>query len=221
MRASTSSPVVDPRFVMTQDPSAGYIYLLINYSMPGLVKVGRTARAPVERLDELSSATGVPTPFTLVYDVLVPDCALAERAIHDALTARGYRTSQNREFFRAPIYEVVRLMIQVRESMQSASVAAALQPSRMSSDLAGLLDDGDEFDDADRDKLFREAAVVCIRGKGASTSLLQRSLGVGYGRAARIIDQLHAAGVVGPPNGSGPREILARLEDLDRITGGQ
>ena len=80
-------------------------------------------------------------------------------------------------------------------------------------------DDGDEFDDADRDKLFREAAEVVIQHQQGSTSLLQRRLGVGYGRAARIIDQLHAAGILGPPNGSKPREILSGLEDLDRICG--
>ena len=80
--------------------------------------------------------------------------------------------------------------------------------------------DGDEeFDDTDRDKLFREAAEVCIQHQLGSTSLLQRRLGVGYGRAARIIDQLHAAGILGPPNGSKPREILSGLEDLDRICG--
>jgi S-DNA-T family DNA segregation ATPase FtsK/SpoIIIE len=80
-------------------------------------------------------------------------------------------------------------------------------------------DDAEEFDDADRDKLFREAAEVCIQHQLGSTSLLQRRLGVGYGRAARIIDQLHSAGILGPPNGSKPREILSGLEDLDRICG--
>src|SRR5215208_724812 len=80
-------------------------------------------------------------------------------------------------------------------------------------------DEDDEFDDADRDKLFREAAEVVIQHQQGSTSLLQRRLGVGYGRAARIIDQLHAAGILGPPNGSKPREILSGLEDLDRICG--
>ena len=82
-----------------------------------------------------------------------------------------------------------------------------------------LGDEGEEFDDADRDKLFREAAEVVIQHQQGSTSLLQRRLGVGYGRAARIIDQLHAAGILGPPNGSKPREILSGLEDLDRICG--
>lgn len=80
---------------------------------------------------------------------------------------------------------------------------------------------GDEGDDepaiGKRDPEFRRAAEVCIQHQLGSTSLLQRRLGIGYGRAARIIDQLHAAGVLGPPNGSKPRDILVGLDELDRI----
>jgi S-DNA-T family DNA segregation ATPase FtsK/SpoIIIE len=79
--------------------------------------------------------------------------------------------------------------------------------------------DSDSLDDTDRDKLFREAAEVVIQHQQGSTSLLQRRLKVGYGRAARIIDQLHAAGILGPPDGSKPRDVLAGLADLDRIAG--
>jgi DNA segregation ATPase FtsK/SpoIIIE, S-DNA-T family len=79
--------------------------------------------------------------------------------------------------------------------------------------------ESDGEDGADRDKLFREAAEVVIQHQQGSTSLLQRRLKVGYGRAARIIDQLHGAGILGPPDGSKPREVLMGLEDLDRICG--
>lgn len=68
-----------------------------------------------------------------------------------------------------------------------------------------------------RDKLFRDAAEVCVQHQQGSTSLLQRRLNVGYGRAARIIDQLHEAGVLGPANGSKPRDVLVGLDELDRI----
>ncbi len=78
--------------------------------------------------------------------------------------------------------------------------------------------DGDGVD-GDRDRLFREAAEVVIQHQGGSTSLLQRRLKIGYGRAARIIDQLHLAGVLGPPDASKAREVLMGLEDLDRIAG--
>src|ERR1035437_10388163 len=78
---------------------------------------------------------------------------------------------------------------------------------------------GNEDEDGDRDKLFREAAEVCVQNQGGSTSLLQRRLKVGYGRAARIIDQLHLAGILGPPDGSKPRDVLVGLEDVARIAG--
>jgi S-DNA-T family DNA segregation ATPase FtsK/SpoIIIE len=79
--------------------------------------------------------------------------------------------------------------------------------------------DGEAADAGDRDKLFREAAEVVLQNQQGSTSLLQRRLKVGYGRAARIIDQLHAAGVLGPPDGSKPRDVLVGLDELDRICG--
>jgi len=70
-------------------------------------------------------------------------------------------------------------------------------------------------EEGDRDALFREAAEACIQNQGGSTSLLQRRLRIGYGRAARVIDQLHAAGILGPPDGSKPREVLIGLSQLD------
>ena len=76
-----------------------------------------------------------------------------------------------------------------------------------------------EGDAGDRDPLFRQAAEVCIQNQLGSTSLLQRRMSIGYGRAARIIDQLEMAGVLGPPNGSKPRDVLLGLEELDDLTG--
>ena len=73
---------------------------------------------------------------------------------------------------------------------------------------------GDE-EAGERDALFREAAEACIQNQGGSTSLLQRRLRIGYGRAARIIDQLHYAGILGPPDGSKPREVLVGFDQLD------
>ena len=69
----------------------------------------------------------------------------------------------------------------------------------------------------DWDLLFREAAKACIEQGAGSTSLLQRRLRIGYGRAARIVDQLHDAGVLGPPDGSRPREVLVGAAGLDEI----
>lgn len=83
---------------------------------------------------------------------------------------------------------------------------------------------GDEEDDAgasnERDARFREAAEVVIQHRQGSTSLLQRRLKIGYGRAARIIDQLEAAGVLAPSEGAArPRDVLIGIQDLDRVCG--
>ncbi len=69
-----------------------------------------------------------------------------------------------------------------------------------------------------RDKLFEEAAQIVVMEGQASISKLQRKLEIGFNRAARIIDQLEAAGIVGPGVGSKPREVLVRsLDELDEI----
>jgi S-DNA-T family DNA segregation ATPase FtsK/SpoIIIE len=76
-----------------------------------------------------------------------------------------------------------------------------------------------ETQEGERDALFREAAEACIQNQGGSTSLLQRRLRIGYGRAARIIDQLHYAGILGPPDGSKPRDVLIGFDQLDEYCG--
>ncbi len=65
-----------------------------------------------------------------------------------------------------------------------------------------------DFDMSDRDQLFEEAARLIVMHQQGSTSLIQRKLKLGYNRAGRIIDQLEAAGIVGPFEGSKAREVL-------------
>jgi S-DNA-T family DNA segregation ATPase FtsK/SpoIIIE len=77
-----------------------------------------------------------------------------------------------------------------------------------------------EETDGDRDELFFEAARVVIEHDQGSTSLLQRRLKVGYSRAARIVDQLHQRGILGPPDGSKPREVRIGLEELAEMQAG-
>jgi S-DNA-T family DNA segregation ATPase FtsK/SpoIIIE len=88
--------------------------------------------------------------------------------------------------------------------------AQAQEASERSAESDASLGSPDE-----RDGLFREAAETCIQHQLGSTSLLQRKLRIGYGRAARIIDQLHEAGILGPPDGSKPREVLIGIGQLD------
>ncbi|SDL07482.1 DNA segregation ATPase FtsK/SpoIIIE, S-DNA-T family [Salinimicrobium catena] len=77
---------------------------------------------------------------------------------------------------------------------------------------------GLDIEVGDRDKLFREAAEVIVIAQQGSASLLQRKLKLGYNRAGRIIDQLEAAGVVGPFEGSKARQVLVQdLEGLNQL----
>lgn len=70
----------------------------------------------------------------------------------------------------------------------------------------------------ERDSMFRDAAEVLVIAQQGSASLLQRKLKLGYNRAGRIIDQLEAAGIVGPFEGSKARQVLVpTLEDLSRL----
>lgn len=96
----------------------GFLYVLINPSMPNLAKVGKTTRDPLNRVAELSSATGVPSPFMLAFQQPVAECDSAEVWVHRELERAGYRHADNREFFNAPLHEIIQIVIQ----------AAALTP---------------------------------------------------------------------------------------------
>lgn len=72
--------------------------------------------------------------------------------------------------------------------------------------------EGKDFDMAERDSLFEDAARLIVQNQIGSTSLLQRRMKLGYNRAGRLMDQLEAAGVVGPNQGSKARDVLIKTE---------
>jgi len=75
--------------------------------------------------------------------------------------------------------------------------------------------------DGDQDQDFRKAVEVIVQYDRASAGLLQRRLSIGYARAARLIDQLESAGVLGPADGARPREVLIRSVDEILEKGGE
>ena len=77
-----------------------------------------------------------------------------------------------------------------------------------------------DFDVNDKDALFEDAARLIVQNQVGSTSLLQRRMKLGYNRAGRLMDQLEAAGVVGPNQGSKARDVLIKTEaDLNQHLG--
>jgi S-DNA-T family DNA segregation ATPase FtsK/SpoIIIE len=73
---------------------------------------------------------------------------------------------------------------------------------------------GGEPLDSDQDPMYEEAVRLVLQMGKASTSTLQRHLRLGYGRAARILDMMQRDGIIGPPDGSKPREVLKRPDWL-------
>ncbi len=68
-----------------------------------------------------------------------------------------------------------------------------------------------------QDPIYTDAVRIVVSEGRASTSLLQRRLSIGYGRAAKLIDQMHVNGLVGPAEGSKPRDVLVGMDFLERL----
>lgn len=83
----------------------GFVDVLSNSSMPGLVKIGFTVKLPSKRAAERST-TGVPTPFDVEFYCLVEDPAALEAKVHEALSLK--RQSNDREFFRVELSEAIK-----------------------------------------------------------------------------------------------------------------
>ncbi len=76
--------------------------------------------------------------------------------------------------------------------------------------------DAEDFDGAE-DPMYQDAVRVVVEMGKASTSTLQRRLRLGYGRAARILDMMQREGIIGPPDGSRPRDVLKRPDWLEEV----
>ncbi len=90
---------------------------------------------------------------------------------------------------------------------EEISMGGEAQSAQEVSSLAGGISFDDD-DDFDQDPMLKDAREEVMMSGKASTSYLQRKLGIGYARAAKLIDILEEKGIVGPPNGSKPREVL-------------
>lgn len=83
----------------------GFVYILSNPSMPGMLKIGKTTRKPEQRVAELNAASGVPTPFRIEATVATNDVHALEQRVHSILNAQ--RVNRNREFFETTVENAV------------------------------------------------------------------------------------------------------------------
>ena len=114
------------------------------------------------------------------------------------------------EWYRERVAETIGLGVET-------DILEAVQAAEAEEEGAGQGAEG--AGEPDRDPLFRRAVEICMSHQQGSTSLLQRKLKIGYGRAARIIDQLYEAGILGPSEGSRAREVLIGPGQVDEYTG--
>ncbi|MCA9414513.1 MAG: DNA translocase FtsK, partial [Candidatus Omnitrophica bacterium] len=98
--------------------------------------------------------------------------------------------------------EVERLVDMIKEQAPPDYLDINFDPE------SGYDDDGQSIPDDQLDDKYYKAVDIVMEAGQASTSLLQRRLSIGYGRAAKILDAMHERGLIGPPRGSKPREVL-------------
>ena len=153
-----------------------FIYILENTLMPGLVKIGRTERSVSERVNELSSSTGVPTGFTVVKEYSVANSVEAERIIHERLS--DYRVSDNREFFKMEADDAVDII----ESM--------LQKTETRRDYER------------EDEMVARAIPIVVKAGMARPRMLEEMLGISYEEALFVIHTLRGRGAIGERNES-------------------
>jgi S-DNA-T family DNA segregation ATPase FtsK/SpoIIIE len=218
-----------------------YIVLVIDELADLMMTAGKEIEAPIARLAQLARAIGIhlvvatqrPSvnvitgvikanfPARLSFRVTskidsrtILDAGGADQLIGmgDMLLSVGSEMTRIQcAFLDTPEVEAVCNWIGEQKGYSSAY----LLPEYVGEDGEGS---GVEIDLSDRDALFDEAARLIVLHQQGSTSLIQRKLKLGYNRAGRIVDQLEAAGVVGPFEGSKAREVLIQDEvSLERL----
>jgi hypothetical protein len=179
----------------------GWVYVLVNSSMPNMAKVGRTTRQPAERVAELSAATGVATPFVLAFEREFADCIQAEQDIHAELDRMGRRVAANREFFRGPTADIVHIVLNV------ADCTCMERPSEPAASAADLVAQADQclwgHDDAFQDpaealRIYRLAAsrgsVVALERLGGVHGVMSQKSPAGRRRALKYLKEVTARG---------------------------
>lgn len=223
-----------------------YIVVVIDELADMMITAGREVEEPIARLAQLARAVGIhlvvatqrPSvdvitgvikanfPARIAYQVA---SKVDSRTILDTVGAEQLLGNGDMLYLPASQPKPIRLqnaLVTTEEvealtafiaSQKGPNLAYPLPAPDMKSSGNRPATDWDEDDSSDAlDKLFAEAARLVVRHQQGSVSLLQRRLKLGFGRAARIMDQLEQYGIVGPPDGSKPRQVLIESEaDLE------
>jgi len=135
--------------VEAKSSSRGYVYAMVNPSMPGLVKVGKTKRNPEERAKELSSVTSIPMKFIVIYKAEVNDCDAGEAYVHQLLSSKSKRVNEHREFFEVKPEEAVRAILDYQQQEEAFGQSCERESEQeLPSDMSRFeeeLDLGDKF----------------------------------------------------------------------------
>jgi S-DNA-T family DNA segregation ATPase FtsK/SpoIIIE len=221
-----------------------YIVVVIDEFADLIMTAGKEVELPIARLAQLARAIGIhlivatqrPTtnvitglikanfPARIAFKVMsmidsrtILDAPGANQLIGrgDMLIAMGgsENTRVQCAFVDTPELEKIMQHIEQQQSYTGAYELPEYVPEGGAS--GGI---GDDVDLSKRDPLFEEAARIIVISQQGSTSLIQRKFSIGYNRAGRLVDQLEAAGIVGPFQGAKAREVLIPDElSLDRL----
>lgn len=139
---------------------------MINQYMPGVVKIGKTTDAPEKRAKDLSSATGVPTPFLIAYYIKVDDCDRFEKQIHQVLEKK--RVNENRELFRISSTDAINTIIQSANSESNLPIQKNLiSNSPISSICEEYIKFGNDYLKGENGKFQDETEAILYYKKAA------------------------------------------------------
>lgn len=207
-----------------------YIVLIIDEFADLIMTAGKEVEMPIARLAQLSRAVGIhlivatqrpstniitgvikanfPTRLAFKVVSMIDSRTILDSSGANQLIGRGdMLITQGSDMIRlqcafidTPELDKITDYIGAQRGYPTAFLLPEYEGAEIGSDL--------QIDLADRDDLFEEAARIIVMNQQGSTSLIQRKLSIGYNRAGRIIDQLEAAGIVGPFEGSKARQVL-------------
>jgi len=217
-----------------------YIVIIIDELADLMMTAGKDVEAPIARLAQMARAVGIhlilatqrPSvdvitglikanfPARVAFQVAskvdsrtILDQNGAEQLVGngDMLYMKGSKILRLQGPF-VSVDEIDRLMANIRQQVGEGPYRLPkieTESESASSDLSS--------DNATTDELYEEAARIIVRNQQGSVSLIQRKLSIGYTRAARIVDQLEQAGVVGPFSGAKAREVLIDEVSLEKL----